>query len=128
MDTPFKREQARRHLRIPIKVQILDGDHWGQPEWAINLSAGGLGLQARRPRERGERLTVRFKLTPVDPPIELEAEAVWCAQEEDLTPGMHYYEMGLRFVEVPKHALRALCTFVDNEAHFWPDEDTLIQV
>jgi hypothetical protein len=84
-----------------------------------------MGLQARSARQQGDRLQLRLRLSPEDPPLELEAETVWCAKETDLTPGMHYYEMGLRFVSLSQPALSAITAFVDSDAHFWPDEETL---
>lgn len=126
MTGPAARRDKRRHLRIPLRVEIYDGDHWGPPEWAINLSSTGVGLQVRAPRQVGERLRVRFRVRPDEPLTETEAEVVWCAEETDLTPGLQFYEMGLRFAEMPDEARRVLAAFVESGFHFWPDEESTL--
>ena len=126
MDGPIEREDKRRHLRIPVKVELREGDHWSPPEWAINISCGGMGLQSRAARKQDERIQLRFRLSPGDPMIEAEADVVWCTEETDLTPGMHYFEMGLRFVSLSDEARGLIEAFVDSDCHFWPDEDNTL--
>ena len=119
------RDGDRRHLRIPLKILVESDDPEGQVEWAINLSPGGLGLQAKVARLHGERLKLRFRLSPTDPLLEVEAEVAWCTKESDLTMGMHYFETGFRFVSLSSEAQEAITAFVESDAHFWPDEETL---
>jgi hypothetical protein len=126
MTGPADRRDKRRHLRIPLRVEIHDGEHWGPPEWAINLSSTGVGLQIRSKREVGERLRIRFRVGPDEPVTETEAEVGWCAKETDLTPGMQYYEMGLRFDPLPEETHRVLAAFVESGFHFWPDEESTL--
>jgi hypothetical protein len=51
---------------------------------------------------------------------------MWCTEETDLTPGMQYFEMGLRFVSLSEEARRLIDRFVDSDCHFWPDEDATL--
>jgi uncharacterized protein (TIGR02266 family) len=120
------RADKRRHLRIPLKVELVEGDHWGPPEWAINISSGGIGLQARASLKVGSRVRLRFRLAPEDPLIETEADVVWCTEEADLTPGMHYFEMGLHFVSLSEEERSLIAAFVESDCHFWPDEDATL--
>jgi hypothetical protein len=126
MEGPFEREDKRRHLRIPVKVELRQRDHWSPPEWAINISGGGMGLQSRAGGKVGDRIRIRFRLSPGDPMIETEADIVWCTEETDLTPGMHYFEMGLRFAELSEEARGLITAFVESDCHFWPDEDATL--
>ncbi len=121
------RDSDRRHLRIPLKILVASDDPEGQIEWAINLSPGGLGLQAKVSRRPGERLRLRFRLSPTDPLLEVEAEVAWCTKESDLTMGMHYFETGFSFVSLSSETQEAITAFVESDAHFWPDEDTLTE-
>jgi hypothetical protein len=113
----------RRYLRVPLKIDVQLGDAWESGDWAIDLSRQGMGLQARIPKREGERLRLRFRLAPDSAPIEVEAEVVWCMLETDLTPGLHFYEMGVRFVSLPPEHEEALSAFVEDSACFWPDEE-----
>jgi hypothetical protein len=126
MEGPIERGDKRRHLRIPVKVELQEGDHWSPPEWAINISCSGMGLQSRAARKQDERIRLRLRLSPGDPMIEAEADVVWCTEETDLTPGMHYFEMGLRFVSLSEEARSLIAAFVESDCHFWPDEDNTL--
>lgn len=117
------RASRRRHLRLPLKVEICADGRCEEAEWAINVSPGGMGLQARTPRKLGERVTVRFRLLPDDPPVELEAEVVWCGAEPDLLPGMDYYELGVRFPDLPSDVRAAIDRFVEEDDFFGPEGD-----
>ena len=48
------------------------------------------------------------------------------AEETDLTPGLQFYEMGLRFAEMPEEARHVLAAFVESGFHFWPDEESTL--
>ncbi len=123
MTDDSERGEKRRHLRIPLKVEVHVEDRWDPPEWAINVSCGGIGLQAREPRTTGDRLRIRFRLAPESAYIETDACVVWCMEESDLTPGMQYYEVGLRFIDLEPAVQEAIVEFVSTEQHFWPEED-----
>ena len=124
MSEPTSAGENRRHLRVPMKIEVRIGEEgWESGDWAIDLSENGMGVQARTPRQPGGRLRLRFRLAPESPLIEAEAEVVWCMRETDLTPGMHFYEMGLRFVTLSPTHVEALALFVEDSACFWPDEE-----
>lgn len=106
------RLERRRHLRIPLKVEVRSGQRF-DPQWAINLSRAGMGLQSRRPHKPGEKLRMRFRLAPDAPRVEVDAEVVWCAEEAELLPRMRYYELGLRFVHLDKATQEMIQRFVD---------------
>jgi hypothetical protein len=82
-------------------------------------------LQSAKRSEPGQRLCLRFRLYPRDPWVELDAEVVWCTREEDLAPGMSYWELGLRFLKVPHEAQELLQAFMDRSIRFSEVPDPL---
>ena len=106
------RPNQRRYLRVPVRVEICVGSEVVRPDYAINLSTTGICLQSPQPRTPGSVERLRFRLPPETERIELEAEVMWCTRDADRAPGMAYYEVGLRFAEVPPREHEILATFV----------------
>jgi hypothetical protein len=72
-----------------------------------------MGLQSAVPYKPGCRLCLRFRFCPTDDWIELDAEVIWCMHDTDLGPGMIYYELGVRFLDVPARERTLLESFVE---------------
>lgn len=117
-----RRGNKRRSLRVPVQVEVGLGTEQSRVEYAINLSRGGLCLQSRHARARGEPMQLRFRLAPETKPIEVTGEVVWCTCEEDLSPGMMFCEMGVRFLDLEGRDRAAVEQFVEDNANFWADE------
>ncbi len=70
----------RRTLRVPLPVEIVD-DGGARPRflgYLANVSASGLFVQCARPRDKGARLSLRFRLPGSPEPIHCaEAEVIW---------------------------------------------------
>lgn len=107
-----ERRAARRRLCIPLRVEIRDEEGCRAAVWATNLSTAGMGIQIESPCKPGSTLGVRFRLLPDTDWIEAEGEVVWCTREDDLVPGLDYYEAGLRFLSISDEAVAALARFV----------------
>jgi hypothetical protein len=116
------RGNKRRSLRVPVQVEVLLGEADTRLEYAINLSRSGLCMQARQAHSAGERLRLRFRLAPEGKLIETHAEVVWCTCESDLSPGLMFCEVGLRFLGLESEDRTVLDQFVDDNANFWGDD------
>jgi c-di-GMP-binding flagellar brake protein YcgR len=117
-----ERRGTRRRLCIPLRVEIRD-EEGPIAVWATNLSTTGMGIQVESPYKPGSTLGVRFRVLPDSEWIEAEAEVVWCTREDDLVPGLQYYEAGLRFLSTPEEAVEALNRFIE-EAEFLRGRDS----
>lgn len=70
----------RRSLRVPLPVEIVGavGDRPRFLGYLANISASGLFVQCARPRDKGTRLSLRFRLPGASEPIHCaEAEVIW---------------------------------------------------
>lgn len=117
MSPADRRTERRRHLRIPLRVEIRIGEAWEGPEWAINISVGGLGIQSRAPLKVGQRVRLRFRLAPGAPLLETDADVVWCVPEIQLIPGLHYYELGASFVNLDEADREMIRRFVESKEY-----------
>jgi uncharacterized protein (TIGR02266 family) len=114
--------RPRRVLRVPLRVEV-SGLPWpAVDEYAINLSCNGMCLQTAEPGKQGERLTLSFSLAPKSRTIRTEAEIAWVTCEEDRVPCMHFYEMGVRFLELGDQEHEEIARFVENTVNYWLDE------
>jgi c-di-GMP-binding flagellar brake protein YcgR len=122
--SPYSTERrgTRRRLCIPLRVEIRDEDG-PVAVWATNLSTTGMGIQVESPYKPGSTLGLRFRVVPDADWIEAEAEVVWCTREDDLVPGLQYYEAGLRFLSTSEEAVEGLTRFI-TEAEFLPRSDS----
>ena len=110
---PPPRTNFRRNLRVPVRVEV-HADAGGRSHgYAINISPTGMGLQSSEAYKPGLQLQLRFSLGASDQSVELEAEVIWCMRDSDLSPGMIYYELGVRFVDAPPHVQGLLDNFVE---------------
>ena len=70
----------RRTLRVPLPVEIVDAAG-ARPRflgYLGNISASGIFVQCARPRDKGTRLSLRFRLPGSPEPIHCaEAEVIW---------------------------------------------------
>ena len=110
-DVPPRHDQ-RRYLRVPVRVEVCVDSQAVRGDYAINLSTTGICLQSSEPQTPGTIERLRFCLPPETEWIEVEAEVMWCTRDADRAPGMAYYEVGLRFLEVPPDSQDVLATFV----------------
>ncbi len=120
---PPPRTNNRRNLRVPVRVEVHAGEGVSTRGYAINVSRTGMGLQSSEPYKPGLRLQLRFRFSSTDEWIELDAEVIWCMRDSDLSPGMIYYELGVRFVDLPPHAQALLESFVERTARSRGSED-----
>ena len=123
----LQRRSRRRDLRVPLRVEIF-GHQWSCADpYAINLSSDGMCLQVSRPPRAGERLSVRFRLGPQARTIWADAKVAWVTGEEERAPGMHFYEVGLRFLSLGQRELTEFALFAENIADYWLDEQEAVQ-
>jgi hypothetical protein len=115
----------RRYLRIPIQVEVVSSDRTATQNYGINISSNGMCLQSAESCEPGQQLNLRFCLSPDGGWIEVQAEVVWCTCEQDLAPGMTYYEVGVRFGKVPEEHQQLLRDFVDWTARYREAEEDI---
>ena len=70
----------RRTLRVPLPVEIVD-EGGARPRflgYLANISATGLFVQCARPRDKGTRLSLRFRIPGTPEPIHCaDAEVIW---------------------------------------------------
>lgn len=109
---PPPRTTNRRNLRVPVRVELCADTGDSSHGYAINVSRTGMGLQSSEAYKLGLRIGLRFRFSSADPWIELDAEVIWCMCESDLSPGMNYCELGVRFIEVPPQVEDQLAAFV----------------
>ena len=110
---PAPRTKNRRNLRVPVRVEVHEDTGGSSHGYAINISPTGMGLQSSEAYKPGLRLHLRFSFGASDPSVELKSEVIWCMRDSDLSPGMIYYELGVRFVDVPPHVQGLLDSFVE---------------
>jgi uncharacterized protein (TIGR02266 family) len=71
---------VRRTLRVPLPVEMIDAAG-ARPRflgYLANISASGIFVQCARPRDKGTRLSLRFRLPGSSDPIHcVEAEVIW---------------------------------------------------
>lgn len=112
LSKPPPRTNLRRNLRVPVRVELQSSEGGSAHGYAINVSGTGMGIQSSEAYKLGLRLGVRFRFSSADPWIKLDAEVIWCMCESDLSPGMNYCELGVRFIDVPPHVEDQLVAFV----------------
>lgn len=102
----------RRTLRVPLPVEIIDaaGVRPRFLGYLANISASGLFVQCARPRDKGTRLSLRFRLPGTSEPIHCaEAEVIWTrgyAGRSGPAPGM-----GIRMCSLTQEAQAAVARF-----------------
>lgn len=115
-DPSAARGNKRRYLRVPLRIEITRDGLATRFDYAINLSPGGLCLQTRSPAPLGTRVELGFQLFPHDKPVRANAEVVWCVREAERGPGMRFFEMGLRFLDLDPVDVEAIEEFVEQSS------------
>jgi len=110
---PPPRTNFRRNLRVPVRVEVREDAGGSSHGYAINISPTGMGLQSSEAYKPGLSLQLRFSFGASDQSVELDSEVIWCMRDSDLSPGMIYYELGVRFVDVPSDVQGLLDSFVE---------------
>ncbi|MFQ5697943.1 MAG: PilZ domain-containing protein [Myxococcota bacterium] len=113
--------QSRHFLCVPVAVGVEHEQE--RTLYALNLSPGGMCLQARETCGVGERLCLRFRL-PGEKQIQTEAEVVWVDRSGARPRGLRYHEMGVRFLGLADAERAAIGRFVERRADFWTGEDS----
>jgi uncharacterized protein (TIGR02266 family) len=113
----------RQFLALPVRVVVGDSEAEREPDYAINVSRGGICLQTSSPRPPGETVHLSFWLRSSPEPIEVDAEVVWSRFDHDRPPGLSYAEMGLRFLNLCEEDGKAIDRFIEGWADAWTDED-----
>ncbi len=96
--------EARRNLAVPMAVRVRLPDSEERREWAVNLSAGGLCLQARERLPVDTTLLVSFELESIrvsDAP----SRVVWESADSDTH---RFHETGLHFEALPPETAAAI--------------------
>lgn len=113
----------RQFLALPVRVLIGGVDPPREPDYAINVSRGGICVQTSSPRPAGDHVQLSFWLGSSPEPIEVEAEVVWSRFDRDRPPGLRYAEMGLRFLNLCEAGGKAIDRFLHAASEAWIDEE-----
>jgi hypothetical protein len=99
--------EQRRDLRVTLRRAVScegDGDRV-QSQFA-DISVGGMFIDTpRQPFPPGATITVKFPLTPVEPPVSVKAEVTYVQEK---------LGMGLRFVELEPEDHGRISRYVDS--------------
>ena len=108
----------RRSLRVPLPVELVD-ESGARPRflgYLGNVSASGLFVQCARPRDKGTRLSLRFRIPGASQPIHCpEAEVIWTrgyGGRSGPAPGM-----GIRLCSLTLEAQALIARFCGGEGH-----------
>lgn len=110
--TPEPTPGPRPDERVDLDAVVtLESDHNFYTGLTCDLGTGGLFVATHWLRPVGTRLRVRFALPGLDEPIAADVEVRWVrdGRFSALPPGL-----GLRFVDLPPWALRAVTAFVQH--------------
>ena len=88
--------EPRRDLAVPIAVEVMRRGAAPAPEYATNLSPGGICLQARLRLHVGDDVTVAFVLPGDERPIEARGRVSW-REDDDPSAAASFLETGVRF-------------------------------
>ena len=118
--TPEPRPNTRAAERVDLEAVVtLESDHNFYTGLTSDISTGGLFVATHCLRPTGTTLRVRFALPGLDDPIEADVEVRWVrdGRFSTLPPGL-----GLRFVELPGPALRAVIDFIQHRDTIYYDD------
>ena len=88
----------RRYRRITARVMVeYESDAGLRSDPATTLGAGGLFIATEEPLLPGQRLKLRFRLTPDAERFEIEGRVVW-AHDPEAGP-VHSHGMGIEFTD-----------------------------
>lgn len=102
--------ERRVHPRLPIDVEVTARSAESllyHP--MINISTGGIYLEADRPRSRDEVLELRFAIPETEGLVAAEGRVAWCLEIEQ---GQRW-AVGIRFTNIAPEALERIRRYVD---------------
>jgi hypothetical protein len=91
---------TRRHLPVPLPVEVEWAGGHISVEYAISISANGLRLHVRKLLPKGEKLHISFTLPTGGSRIEANATVVWTDCDERCKEGKRFCEAGICFEEL----------------------------
>jgi uncharacterized protein (TIGR02266 family) len=103
--------EPRRDLAVPIAVEIARRGGEAAPEYATNLSPGGICLHARTRLEVGECVAVAFALPDGGRRIEARGRVTW-HEDEDPAEQARFREAGVRFEVIDEPDRERILRFV----------------
>ena len=106
------RANKRRFFRVPLRVQVQRADS-SRTDYALNISPGGMCIQTTEACDSAARIRLRFRIGTEGKDVETEAEVMWCFSDEERSPGLRYYEMGLRFRGLPEREAEEIDRFIE---------------
>jgi hypothetical protein len=68
----------RRSSRIPVKPLVYLTKTTDTPGFLLNLSEGGMSIQATKVLQQGRRIEFQFPLPKANVEISGEADVMWC--------------------------------------------------
>jgi c-di-GMP-binding flagellar brake protein YcgR len=107
-------EQRRRHLRVPIEVELRcrEGSGKGQLVFGTrDLSAGGAFVKSDLLLEEGEPLSLGIAL-PGEKVLKAEAKVAWVRRFPRLGQEAG---MGIEFVSIANHDRRSIDAFLERQ-------------
>jgi hypothetical protein len=103
---------APRAERVEIEVQVERAETLPAGTYeAVNISKGGLCLQASVPEQIGGFVAVKFPLNGVE--ISVYAEVIWCKKDPSASASAH--RIGLRFVVIGQREQQVIEDFVASQ-------------
>jgi len=112
-ETIRRRNRSRKYTRYPVLVRVTR--HGDAPdEWcSVNLSEGGMFVEAVAPMVLGARTEVGIRIDHAAQELMCEAEVMWRNDPDDpsFDPDMPA-GMGLQFIDLPPTHLRTLREFL----------------
>lgn len=95
---------------MPLPVEVVGRDGLARVEYAVNVSASGLGLHAPRPLPAGQSLRVAFDLPDGGGRIEARARVAW-TEVPARAARARFRALGLRFEALREEDRRKLARF-----------------
>jgi len=110
-DAARQTSEPRRDLPVPIPVEVAGRDGARRVEYALNVSASGIGLHLPQPLPAGEALALSFPLPDGGGRIEARGRVVW-NEEVPRTARPRWREVGIHFEVLRDEDRRRLARFV----------------
>lgn len=115
IDNIQKLQLRRRFKRLPIdiKIEIIDKHNKSYSEKAdiLNLSGIGAYIYGATKFKLGDRVVLKFRLSPKIEEMELEAEVVWISDKQ-IQPQSHP-GMGIEFRNMPGNIQTKIVDFIE---------------
>jgi hypothetical protein len=108
--------EPRRHLPVPLRVDLRRPDGTTAAEYAVNISPGGLCLHVKEALSEGDRIQVEFTLPPAGPTVRGDARVVWTRREGAEGGEGRFCETGVQFVGIEESVQEQLFTYASQPA------------